>query len=342
MDEQEILNMKRQTKGEETFPVCGASGGFRSPTTRCLDLHCDSLTMAGGWQGCVTPDRLEAGGYLGQVYAIFFPDPGTMKESDLDFFNRHTDLFRTMIHRNAQRLAFAGCYRDLIQNAEQGRISALLSVEDCRILESEELLSARMRHLRDFGVRMLGLCWNRPNVLGYPNSADPKIMCRPLTDLGLNAVDEAVSLGMAVDVSHLSDGGFWSVAERLHTPFLASHSGCRAVCDHPRNLSDAMLKALGEHGGIAGVNFYPPFVHGDGQATYDRIADHILHMISVGGEDLPAIGSDFDGFSGSSCPSSPADLPDLLSTLQKRGLTHRQLEKVACGNALRLYRELGR
>ncbi|MGM9637206.1 MAG: dipeptidase [Eubacteriales bacterium] len=333
--------MTEQTEREGNFPLARDNMRFYGGGDSPLDLHCDSLTMAEGWKGRVTPKSLRSGGYLGQVFAIYFPDSTGMEESDLDFFDRHVRLLQTLLRENAYVLAFADGYGDLMRNAGQGRISALLSVEDCRILESEQLLSARMRHLRESGVRMLGLCWNRPNVLGYPNSADPEIMNRPLTDLGMDAIDEATRLGMAVDVSHLSDGGFRSVAERLQSPFLASHSDCRALCNHPRNLSDPMLKTLGEHGGVAGVNFYPPFVDKDRQPTLDRVADHILHMISVGGEDLPAIGSDFDGFSGSSCPDSPADLPDLLSILHKRGLTDGQIEKIACGNALRLYRELG-
>ncbi|MGM9681923.1 MAG: dipeptidase [Eubacteriales bacterium] len=316
-----------------------------------LDLHCDSLTLAGETGGRmigrVTPRSLSLGGYLGQVFAIYFPDPAGMEESDSEFFDRHIRLFRRLLLENTGTLAFADGYADLMRNRRQGRISALLSVEDCRILESEKLLSRRMEHLRSSGVRMLGLCWNRPNVLGYPASADPEIMNRPLTDLGMNALDEAADRRMAVDVSHLSDGGFRSVAERARTPFLASHSCCRAICKHPRNLSDPMLKTLGEHGGIAGVNFYPPFVDPDVRLmqnrilSMERVADHIVHMISEGGEDLPALGSDFDGFSDPSCPNAPEDLPDLAAVLQKRGLSERQIEKITCGNALRFYRELG-
>ncbi len=305
-----------------------------------LDLHCDTLTCQGDdlhrIDGMLDFEKMERGGYLGQVFAIFFPDPKGMREDDLAFFLRHRDKFYHALQKHADRIAFAQNASDVTANREQGRMSALLSVEDARMLECEAVLDDRLNLLWDSGVRIVGLCWNRPNVLGFPASADLQMMSRPLTSFGIDAVDEMARWGMLIDVSHLSDGGFYCAAERLKSPFLATHSGCRALADHPRNLSDPMLRILAEQGGIAGVNFYPPFVAKDCHPTLDRVADHILHMISVGGEDLPALGSDFDGFSGKSVPESADRMTELLETLQKRGLTPRQIEKIACGNALRV------
>ena len=88
-------------------------------------------------------------------------------------------------------------------------------------------------------------------------------MARGLTPFGRDAVEEMQRLGMLVDVSHLSDGGFWEVARLAKRPFLASHSNCRALCPHPRNLTDEMLRTLGEKGGVAGLNFGPQFLNAD-------------------------------------------------------------------------------
>lgn len=306
---------------------------------RILDLHCDTLTGPGDdlnhTDGMLDFEKMEQGGYIGQVFAIFFPDPKGMSEDDLTFFLRHREKLNRALQMHADKIAFARNGAEVLANRDRGKTSALLSIEDARMLDCPALLDTRLNLLTDSGVTIVGLCWNRPNALGYP-AADPATMYCPLTDFGMDAVDEMARRSMLIDVSHLSDGGFFCVAGRVKSPFLATHSGCRALADHPRNLSDPMLRALAEHGGIAGVNFYPPFVAKDCHPTLDRMADHILHMIAVGGEDLPALGSDFDGFSEKSAPESADRMPDLIETLQKRGLTPRQIDKIACGNALRV------
>ena len=107
-------------------------------------------------------------------------------------------------------------------------------------------------------------------------------------------------LGMIVDVSHMSDGGFWDMVSHSKAPVVASHSSSRSLCNHPRNMTDEMLKALAEKGGVAAVNFYPAFVRENERAMREDLAAHIQHIVNVAGMDAVAIGTDFDGFTGGS------------------------------------------
>ena len=147
-------------------------------------------------------------------------------------------------------------------------------------------------------------------------------------------------LGMMIDVSHLSDGGFWDVIRHSKKPMVASHSNARTLCDHPRNLTDEMIKALAEQGGVAGVNLYPYFLHKSGKATADDIANHVWHMYQVGGENVVAYGTDFDGFDlGELDIAHMGQMNRVYESVRKRGFTERQMEKLLNGNILRVMQE---
>lgn len=141
------------------------------------------------------------------------------------------------------------------------------------------------------GVRAAALVWNNENLLAHPAVGASR---ERLTPYGREIVARMRDARMAVDISHLNEAG---VAEVLDTgaPVMASHSCARALCDHPRNLSDALLRALFASGGYIGVNFYPVFLDASGEADIDRVIDHIAHMLALGGEGHVGLGSDFDG-----------------------------------------------
>ena len=143
---------------------------------------------------------------------------------------------------------------------------------------------------------------------------------------------------MIVDVSHLSEGGFWDVVSHSKTPPVASHSNARALRDHPRNLSDRQIRALAEKGGVAGLNFYQNFLGKSGSCRIDEMVGHVRHMYRIGGEDFVAVGTDFDGFSGAKEMeiSDIGEMPLLSEALKKSGFTWRQIEKIWYGNAKRM------
>ena len=240
---------------------------------RILDLHCDTLLkgLLAARDGkpfslvsndvMLDIDRMVDGRYLGQFFAVFVPAEGipgatpgeaaqAMLETAWKMIGMHTDG----LLQDRERIRFAGDYAGIIANKEAGRLSAMLSMEGLGYLQGDLSLVGEFHAA---GVRMAGPIWNIENEFAFPNSTDPQVMGRGLKPAGFDLVAELDRLGIIIDVSHLSDGGFWDCIEASKHPVIASHSNSRAVCDHPRNLSDEMLKALADSGGVAGLNYCP-------------------------------------------------------------------------------------
>ncbi|MDA0746481.1 MAG: membrane dipeptidase, partial [bacterium] len=157
-----------------------------------------------------------------------------------------------------------------------------------------------------------------------------------LTSFGVGLVEEMNLLGMLVDVSHISEHGFWDVMEVSAKPVIASHSNCKAVCDHPRNLNDKQIKALAENGGSMGVTFVPSFVDAE-KPTLQRLLDHVDHAVQLVGADYVGIGSDFDG--GGTLVEDATVFPQITEGLAGRGYTEEDLRKILGGNHLRVLTE---
>ena len=169
----------------------------------------------------------------------------------------------------------------------------MLTLEDAVCLEGD---ISRLYKLYDRGVRMIALTWNHENSLAFPNSPEPELHAKGMKDFGFEVVDAMNSLGMVVDVSHLSEGGFYDVARASRKPFVASHSCARALCGHSRNLTDAQLRTLGELGCVCGINFYSAFLSpGSDFSRSEDILRHIEYVANKAGIETVALGSDFDG-----------------------------------------------
>ena len=236
-------------------------------------------------------------------------------------------------------IALALSWNDYLENKKAGRISAFLTFEDGRLVEGS---MEKLEQFYKMGYRLITLTWNYINCFGYPNSTDPAIMNAGLTDFGKEAVIRMNELGIIVDVSHLSDGGFWDVASIAKKPFVASHSCARALTPHTRNLTDEMLKKIGDTGSMVGVNFCPDFVEetaGSRLSTVKRICDHLEYMIDKAGIESVGIGSDFDGIGGELEVRQPTDIPKLFDELSRRGYSDDALESIAFGNAERVIKE---
>ena len=162
-------------------------------------------------------------------------------------------------------------------------------------------------------------------------------MQKGLKPFGIDAVAHMNELGVLIDVSHLSDGGFYDVARYSEKPFIASHSCCRALCDHPRCLTDEMLHILGDAGGVCGVNFYSFFLkEGSRDTTIELVVRHMLHIRDTAGIDALCFGSDFDGIGG--CTLEFRDysgFPRILNAME-RHFSGGEIEKICRGNALRI------
>lgn len=195
-----------------------------------------------------------------------------------------------------------------------------------------DVLRARLDRMWEDGVRLLTLTWNYENALGYPNGSEGG-----LKPAGYEAVAYMQKLGMLVDVSHLSDRGFWDVLKVAKKPVVASHSCARTLCGHQRNLTDAQLRALGENGGIVGVNFHAPFLKENGvSGSVEEVAHHLRHIISCAGSEAAALGSDYDGMQGTPQWGGCEGMPHLIEALSLY-FDEKTLRKICYQNASRLF-----
>ncbi len=320
-----------------------------------IDMHCDTLEAAlvqkkdTLWElpgAMVDVSRLKVAGAAAQFFAMFLPqrnEPewfGLQKMPELEqLMMLMYGVFQNTLKQCSDTLAFAGNYKELEANQKAGKISAFLTIENgCPV-------DGRMENIKryyDMGVRLMTLTWNDANCFGYPHSAKQEEMEKGLTDFGKEAVSYMQELGMIVDVSHLSDGGFYDVADVAKRPFVASHSNCRALSPATRNLTDDMIRVLAEHGGVAGINFEPSFLNKNITDEVSRIScmcDHVEYFINVGGTECVGIGTDFDGIGGQFEIADCMAMERLFEELKRRGIHEDTLDKIAWGNVARVIRD---
>ena len=304
-----------------------------------FDLHCDtalallgpSLTECGSLRTNdkhIALDRAKQLPGYAQCFACFTSPtdklPAGMTIEDV--FERELAVIMREINANEDVIRQAYTAEEVEENLRDGLMSAILTIEGpAGFGYDPELLEMLYR----IGFRITTLGWNEKNVLAGSNVTDGG-----LTELGAEYVREAQRLGMIVDVSHISDEAFWDIMRITQAPIIASHSNSRAVCDHSRNLTDDMFKAICETGGVAGFNQFAAFVGQD--PDMDKACDHILHFLELDpdGKHI-ALGGDLDG-----CPELPKgfngvqDYPSFADRLLARGLTEQMLRDIFWNNAL--------
>ena len=220
--------------------------------------------------------------------------------------------------------------------AEAGAAAAFVSVEGAHVFGCD---IDRLPELKEKGVSAICLTWNTPTVISGTNVNEPE---RGLSAEGKTLVRKMNELGMIVDVSHLSDPGFWDVAETCEGPFIASHSNSRALCAHTRNLTDEMFRAIVEKGGVAGLNLYSAFLVEPGKtATVEDAVRHIEHFLDLGGEKNIAIGGDLDG-----CDTLPAGIAGIqnvgkiFDALVARGCPESTARDIFYNNLMRVVKQV--
>ena len=228
-------------------------------------------------------------------------------------------------------------------------MSAILTLEEGAVVHND---LAYLRNYYRLGVRMITLNWNFANGIGYPNfdiqgethgyhTCDEK---NGLTSFGIQYVQECERLGIIIDVSHLSDAGFYDVLEYTTQPFVASHSNARGVCDHARNLSDDMIVKLAQRGGVMGINFAADFLdENDQQDALSKISSmvkHIIYIRDLAGIDCIGLGSDFDGIPQNLEIKDASYMPMLYQALQNAGFHEDDIEKIFYKNVLRVYKNV--
>ena len=306
-----------------------------------FDFHCDTalvllgddLNQAGSLRKNSGHIDLERAGKLGgyaQCFACFTTDiPEILKGiSPIVLFERELATIQREMDKNSDLISIAYSTQEIEENRAAGKMSAILTLEGTAGIDYNPAL---LEDLWAIGFRVSSLGWNERNPLTGSN-----VTGGGLTDLGREYVREAQRLGMRIDVSHISDEGFWDIIKITDAPIIATHSNSRAVFEHSRNITDDMFRAICETNGVAGYNTCREFT-GE-PSDLDTICDHILHFmeldpegkhIALGG-DLDGVDAMPDGFEG------VQSYPKLAQKLISRGLTQENVMDIFWNNAIRV------
>ena len=303
------------------------------------DLHCDTLSELRYAEEAGQPksfakndlqidlEKLQKGDYMLQCFAAFvnLTRPG---QDPLVAALEEIDIFKRIMEKYSDFIAPVYKAEDIRKNAAAGKISGMLTIEEGGCCKGS---LGVLRRMHELGVRMMTLTWNHENELASPNvvpGADTDTIwpCQPNTETGLKEkgfefLAEMERLHIIADVSHLSDKGFWDIAQHSTRPFAASHSNCRALAPHCRNLTDEMIRVMAERGTVA------------------LMAKHAAHFKQVGGIDIIGLGSDFDGIGGELEMNDCSKLPLLAEALRHEGFTEDEVEKIFYRNAQRFFEE---
>jgi membrane dipeptidase len=279
--------------------------------------------------GHVDLPRLRDGGVAGQFFSFWttpYPERGCARS-----VTRQLDALDLAMAKHPADLAWTRTGQDVRAAKAAGQIAALGGIEGGQALEGDlgtiEAFSRR-------GVRYLGLLHFSANAIGRPakgRGADP---AEGLTGFGRDVVRECERCGVIVDLAHINRRGFFDAMSLATLPVMVSHTGVSGVHPHWRNIDDEQLRAVANNGGCVGIIFARRFL---GSASIEAVVDHLLHVLDVAGEDVPALGSDFDGFVVPPVGlEDVAALPNLTVALSRRGVPPRVLEKILGGNVLRV------
>lgn len=347
---------------------------------RIVDMHCDTISELLARRqrgeadrslrqndGHIDLKKLLESGYLLQNFALYVDKEGC--GDPWDKVQELYTLYLEELEKNKDIIAPVHRFEDIAENESKGVLSSLLTVEEGGVCKGE---IEKLCKLYNQGVRMMTLTWNYPNEIGFPNlngsrgrrlqemaadvAGDERERMvkaylntpdreKGLTEKGFEFVSKMEELGMIVDVSHLSDGGFYDVLSCTETPFVASHSNARTLCPCARNMTDDMIRRLAERGGVMGMNFCADFltqlpvgVHNPG--TIEAIVEHAKHIVNVGGIEVLGLGSDFDGI------ATHEELPDagkmhlLYEALKAGGFKDSEVDKIFRENVLRVYKDV--
>ena len=308
-----------------------------------IDGHCDSIgdqLENDRWlgdrsdKGHIDLPRLREGGIDAQFFACYVPTPFQRHGAFTHAMDR-LDQLLLLEERLPEQFTLVRRADDLARAKATGRIAGIAG------LEGAEALDASIGALRQFyrlGVRNLGLAWN------YRNAAcDGVAESRTnggLTEFGVKVVEECNRLGMLLDVSHLSPAGVADVLAVSRQPIIASHSNAYALCDHPRNLTNAQMEAIAAGGGVIGVTFVNAFLNRENPeaTTVDDVVAHIEYMLGVVGPEHISIGSDFDGCTTPMDLNDATSYPLITQKLVERGHDPKVIRKILGENLLRVIR----
>ncbi len=311
-----------------------------------IDLHCDTILECHLSEKrqrlyknelCVDLEKMKKADSLAQVFALYVDMKST--DNPTQYALDMLDLFYNELDNNQEIIGFAATAQDIDKNRSQGKLSAMLAIEEGAVLGGS---IANLRNFYRLGVRFLTITWNYPNQLGYPNFLFEH-QDKGLTEFGREVAAEMNRLGMLIDVSHLSDAGFYDVAKLSKQPFIATHSNARACTPHPRNLTDDMIRLLADKGGVMGLNFESFFLNAGEPTIHSSIEDmlrHLKHIRNIGGIEVMAVGTDFDGTTHTAEIANMGEMDKLAEAMKKNGFSEEEVDHIYYKNAWRLIKEV--
>ena len=299
-----------------------------------FDLHCDTISACHSKRQALNSNTLhlsldKAKGFTkwAQVFALWIPDKfhGASAQTHCELLLHR---FQRELAQNENRVEH---WKNGTPSPQEGRCTAVLSLENASALNGD---IEYLYRLHGAGVKLITLTWNGVNQVGCGALSGKK---KGLSDFGFALLDEMARLGIAADVSHLNEAGFDEVAQRENVPMLASHSNAAAVWPHGRSLTDAQIRVLIARRGLMGLCFCRDFLGGADCAGRVEIHRQVEYVLSLGGEDILALGSDFDGAEIPPELNSIGSVPALYVDLAARGISQGILQKIFYDNAMRFF-----
>lgn len=306
-----------------------------------IDLHCDTIMQLldhpdsgdlyrNTWK--IDIEKLQKAHSKVQDFALFI---NLGKTNDpYGRYEEMRNLCTTQIHLYGEHIQHVLSYQDVESVYESGKIGALMSIEEGGVLGGD---LDKLKQAYQDGVRLITLTWNYPNGLGEPHCGEQH---KKLTSKGIEFVEAMQDLGIIVDSSHLNDAGTEQLGDILDVPFVVSHSNAREVTAHTRNLPDNLIKLIANKGGVIGLNFAQSFLGTSPVSRIEDIVKHGLYLINKGGEDVVALGTDFDGIKPDTEIKDTSEMYRLYDAFKEAGLSVEQCEKLFWKNADRLLKEI--
>ena len=299
-----------------------------------IDLHCDTITELAlrpergnlAKNNCeIDISKLQKGQCFIQDFAIWYDQKN--EEAPWDYFQKLLAVYQREIAAN-------DCMHPILKASDidlcekNGKIGAMLSIEGGEVIGGS---LEKLQEAYDAGVRLMTLTWNYANELAFPNGMEGPD--KGITPVGWEVIEAMNRMGMIVDTSHLNDVGTEEILKSHALPPVASHSDARAITGHQRNLTDPLIRLFADKGGLIGLNFSNHFT-GDSEITkVENIVRHAQHIRDIGGDDVLAIGTDFDGIQPTLEIEDASQMDKLAVGLSKRGFTDDEIEKIFYLNA---------
>ena len=303
-----------------------------------FDAHCDTLSRcleqdACLWENDGQLDLKRLGGFAqrGQIFAIYHDSAVPTEDGLFAMCRRQQALFAGFCKKHVDCMTQCRTGAEIDSAVGEGKVAAILSVEGGELLDCDP---ENLNWAQEVGVRCVNPTWNHANALSGSNVEQRE---RGLSDAGREFVRQAQARNILIDVSHLSDPGFWDLVDITQKPIVATHSNARALCDHTRNLTDDMFRAIVQTGGVVGINFWVRFVRDTAEPTMDDLVRHIDRFMDLGGAKHLCLGGDLDGCDKlAGGMAGVQDVPTLWQALRDHGYGVQELEDLFFHNLRRV------